>query len=44
MNFQFCNGGDLHSYLRKNGKLSEETIKIFLQQIGKFDNLNINNF
>jgi serine/threonine-protein kinase ULK/ATG1 len=32
---EFCNGGDLASYLRKKGILREETIRIFVKQIGE---------
>ena len=30
---EFCNGGDLADYLQAKGTLSEDTIRIFLQQI-----------
>jgi serine/threonine protein kinase len=32
---EFCNGGDLAKYLSTKGTLREETIRIFLSQIGK---------
>uniref|UniRef100_A0AAR2J4G8 non-specific serine/threonine protein kinase n=1 Tax=Pygocentrus nattereri TaxID=42514 RepID=A0AAR2J4G8_PYGNA len=31
--FQYCNGGDLADYLHSKGTLSEDTIRVFLQQI-----------
>ncbi|GCB76926.1 hypothetical protein scyTo_0016628, partial [Scyliorhinus torazame] len=31
--FQYCNGGDLADYLHLKGTLSEDTIRLFLQQI-----------
>jgi len=32
--FQYCNGGDLADYLNGKGTLSEDTIKLFLRQLG----------
>ena len=32
---EFCNGGDLADYLQLKGTLSEETIRLFLIQIGR---------
>uniref|UniRef100_A0AAQ4Q6S6 non-specific serine/threonine protein kinase n=1 Tax=Gasterosteus aculeatus aculeatus TaxID=481459 RepID=A0AAQ4Q6S6_GASAC len=33
LDFQYCNGGDLADYLHTKGTLSEDTIRVFLQQI-----------
>uniref|UniRef100_UPI0037E8D34F serine/threonine-protein kinase ULK1 isoform X2 n=1 Tax=Semicossyphus pulcher TaxID=241346 RepID=UPI0037E8D34F len=33
LDFQYCNGGDLADYLHSKGTLSEDTIRVFLQQI-----------
>uniref|UniRef100_A0A8C5GXK7 non-specific serine/threonine protein kinase n=1 Tax=Gouania willdenowi TaxID=441366 RepID=A0A8C5GXK7_GOUWI len=33
LDFQYCNGGDLADYLHSKGTLSEDTIRLFLQQI-----------
>uniref|UniRef100_A0A8C7ZYZ1 non-specific serine/threonine protein kinase n=1 Tax=Oryzias sinensis TaxID=183150 RepID=A0A8C7ZYZ1_9TELE len=33
--FQYCNGGDLAEYLHSKGTLSEDTIRVFLQQIAQ---------
>lgn len=33
--FQYCNGGDLADYLTAKGTLSEDTIRLFLRQLGK---------
>ncbi|TNN69047.1 Serine/threonine-protein kinase ULK1 [Liparis tanakae] len=35
LDFQYCNGGDLAEYLHSKGTLSEDTIRVFLQQIGQ---------
>lgn len=35
--FQYCNGGDLADYLAAKGTLSEDTIRLFLVQLGKID-------
>ncbi|XP_054466443.1 serine/threonine-protein kinase ULK1a isoform X2 [Anoplopoma fimbria] len=32
---EYCNGGDLAEYLHSKGMLSEDTIRVFLQQIGQ---------
>ncbi|KAF1388700.1 hypothetical protein PFLUV_G00065360 [Perca fluviatilis] len=32
---EYCNGGDLAEYLHSKGTLSEDTIRVFLQQIGQ---------
>uniref|UniRef100_A0A7N6AGW6 non-specific serine/threonine protein kinase n=1 Tax=Anabas testudineus TaxID=64144 RepID=A0A7N6AGW6_ANATE len=32
---QYCNGGDLAEYLHSRGTLSEDTIRVFLQQIAQ---------
>ncbi|XP_032435326.1 serine/threonine-protein kinase ULK1a isoform X2 [Xiphophorus hellerii] len=32
---EYCNGGDLAEYLQTKGTLSEDTIRVFLQQIAK---------
>lgn len=32
--FQYCNGGDLADYLSAKGTLSEDTIRLFLRQLG----------
>lgn len=32
--FQFCNGGDLADYLSVKGTLSEDTVRLFLVQLG----------
>lgn len=32
--FQYCNGGDLADYLAAKGTLSEDTIRLFLVQLG----------
>uniref|UniRef100_A0A668AP76 non-specific serine/threonine protein kinase n=1 Tax=Myripristis murdjan TaxID=586833 RepID=A0A668AP76_9TELE len=32
---QYCNGGDLAEYLHSKGTLSEDTIRVFLQQIAQ---------
>ncbi|KAK9522437.1 hypothetical protein VZT92_018904 [Zoarces viviparus] len=32
---EYCNGGDLAEYLHSKGTLSEDTIRVFLQQIGR---------
>lgn len=32
---QYCNGGDLADYLTAKGTLSEDTIRLFLRQLGK---------
>ncbi len=34
MVFQYCNGGDLADYLQAKGTLSEDTIAVFLRQMG----------
>lgn len=34
--FQYCNGGDLADYLSAKGTLSEDTIRLFLRQLGNF--------
>lgn len=36
---EYCNGGDLADYLTVKGTLSEDTIRIFLVQLGKFGDL-----
>ncbi|KAA8592784.1 hypothetical protein FQN60_018239 [Etheostoma spectabile] len=33
---EYCNGGDLAEYLHSKGTLSEDTIRVFLQQIADF--------
>jgi serine/threonine protein kinase len=33
--FQYCKGGDLADYLNAKGTLSEDTIRLFLIQLGK---------
>uniref|UniRef100_A0A665WMB9 non-specific serine/threonine protein kinase n=1 Tax=Echeneis naucrates TaxID=173247 RepID=A0A665WMB9_ECHNA len=35
LSFQYCNGGDLAEYLHSKGTLSEDTIRVFLQQIAQ---------
>ena len=35
MVMEFCNGGDLADYLRDKGTLSEETLQIFVKQLGR---------
>lgn len=32
---EYCNGGDLADYLSGKGTLSEDTIRLFLRQLGK---------
>ncbi|KAL7391029.1 hypothetical protein ABVT39_003038 [Epinephelus coioides] len=32
---EYCNGGDLAEYLHSKGTLSEDTIRVFLQQMGQ---------
>lgn len=32
---EYCNGGDLADYLNAKGTLSEDTIRLFLRQLGK---------
>lgn len=34
IHFQYCNGGDLADYLAAKGTLSEDTIRLFLVQLG----------
>lgn len=36
---EYCNGGDLADYLTVKGTLSEDTIRIFLVQLGNFIDL-----
>lgn len=31
---EYCNGGDLADYLQTKGTLSEDTIRVFVKQIG----------
>uniref|UniRef100_A0A8C1BU37 non-specific serine/threonine protein kinase n=1 Tax=Cyprinus carpio carpio TaxID=630221 RepID=A0A8C1BU37_CYPCA len=33
LDFQYCNGGDLAEYLHSKGSLSEDTIRVLLQQL-----------
>uniref|UniRef100_A0A8C4P0B4 non-specific serine/threonine protein kinase n=1 Tax=Dicentrarchus labrax TaxID=13489 RepID=A0A8C4P0B4_DICLA len=35
LDYQYCNGGDLAEYLHSKGTLSEDTIRVFLQQIAQ---------
>uniref|UniRef100_A0AAQ4P2G6 non-specific serine/threonine protein kinase n=1 Tax=Gasterosteus aculeatus aculeatus TaxID=481459 RepID=A0AAQ4P2G6_GASAC len=35
LDYQYCNGGDLAEYLHSKGTLREDTIRVFLQQIGQ---------